>query len=161
MDEIRKIRIELPADRRGIGNLRLLPKAIVGSTSSQSLQTGLPQIPCIGKADNARAADKGNPYRDPIRPFGDTPFGLYKPAPILRLEPTHARMGSYFLPLDGTAGEALKAASNGRNGLGIHGGRGDRLVPTYGCIRLRDRDMAALAEAVGDCPVEVAIRVLR
>ena len=33
------------------------------------------QCPVLGKADNARAAAAGNPTRNPLLPFGDTPRG--------------------------------------------------------------------------------------
>jgi len=114
---------------------------------------------CLGKADNERAAKEGNPSRDPILPYGDTPLGGYVPAKVVRFDPPHHRMGAIAIPLIGASGDALQARVRGkRTGLFIHGGRGDdRLVPTYGCLRLRDRDMAEIARLVGDSIVEVTI----
>lgn len=34
---------------------------------------------CLGKADNRKARDKGNPDRDSRKPYGDTPTGTYAP----------------------------------------------------------------------------------
>ncbi len=112
---------------------------------------------CLGKADNEKAAKVGNAARDPLKPYGDTPVGDYAPARVTTFKPPHPRLGLYGIELIGEAGQALGAMAE-RSGLWVHGGRGDgRLVPTYGCLRLLDRDMAAVARRVGDDLVRVTI----
>ena len=50
------------------------------------------------------------------------------------------------------------AMENGRRGLGIHAGRGnDRLVPTFGCIRLRDKDMQHIQSLAQDHQFKISI----
>lgn len=112
---------------------------------------------CLGKADGQQAAKVGNPSRNPVRPYGDTPLGRYAPARLTTFNPPHPRLGLYGIELIGEAGPALAAMAE-RAGLWVHGGRGDgRLVPTYGCLRLLDRDMAAVARRVGGDLVRVTI----
>lgn len=133
------LRVTLPRDRRQSGDFALIDPA--GNTM---LVGG-----CLGKADGDRALQAGNPARDPIQPYGDTPTGRYAPAQILPLVPRHPRMGDYAISMIGVDGQARQAMAR-RTGLYIHGGRGDgRLVPTYGCLRLLDRDMLAIERRVG------------
>src|SRR5690349_7872300 len=113
-------------------------------------------VPCLGRADAYAAAQHGNPGRNPLRPYGDTPVGSYdctllSPGDNLRSYGPHGRIA-----LRATAGDALAAANSGvdadpddghRSGLLIHGGApGPRggLRPTHGCLRLSDENMAAL-----------------
>ena len=114
-------------------------------------------LPCLGKADNTRAAAHGNSRRDPVHPWGDTPTGLYAPARVVWFA-ARTPLGEAWLPLEGVHGDALTARHNGRTGLGIHAGRGSgRLVPTYGCVRLRARDFYTMLCVVGDRRVDVEI----
>ena len=114
--------------------------------------------PCLGRADNQRAAQASNARRIAIRPDGDTPTGVYKPARLVRFEREHRRMGIGWLPLDGLFGQCCRALEMGRTGLGIHAGRGNtRLVPTYGCIRLLDKDFLELMERAGDQLIRTVI----
>jgi len=141
------LRVSLPRDRRQSGDFELLDAA-----GNKVLVGG-----CLGKADNEQAIKAGNAARDPIRPYGDTPSGLYRPARVLHLVPRHQRMGDYAIPMIGAAGQALGAMA-ARTGLYVHAGRGDaRLVPTYGCLRLLDRDMLAIQRRVGDSLITVEI----
>jgi hypothetical protein len=153
-----KISITLPADRTKQGRLWLfMDEGLVG----------LADIPCLGKADNARAALEGNPSRDPLKPYGDTPTGRYRAVKAEERKPPHHRMGRYVIPLIGHAGDALLATSprDGlptRTGLYIHGGPAEAkydagLVPTLGCIRLRNRDIAMLFAKLDGMPVEIEI----
>jgi hypothetical protein len=136
-----KIRITLPPDRTLPGRL----------TYAQIT------VPCLGKADNARAAVHGNPKRNPVHPWGDTPTGRYAPARAVWFA-TRTPLGEAWLPLEGVHGDALTARHNGRTGLGIHAGRGSgRLVPTYGCVRLRARDFYAMLSEAGERRIEVEI----
>ncbi len=147
-----RLSITLPADRVRPGRLRLLSGGDV-----------LLDMPCLGKADSGRALKEGNPARDPLKPYGDTPGGTYRAARIRVFDPEHQRMGRYAIPLIGRGGPALKAMDL-RTELYIHATPGndanrgtDRLIPTYGCIRLLDADMEALAQRLGDRLVEIEI----
>lgn len=144
----------LPKDRTKPGTLLLL-----ADSGAQLLAA-----PCLGKSDNQKAADNGNPTRDPTRPWGDTPTGMYRSAKVRRFDPEHVTLGPYAIKLDGVSGQALEAVKGGRTELYIHAtrtndaGRGeDRLIPTYGCLRLEDDDMKALVAAIGDTTVEIEI----
>lgn len=113
-------------------------------------------VPCFGKADNFSAQQHGNPTRDPLRPYGDTPLGTYiarraLPGDNLRSYGPHDRISLW--PIEG---QALRAAQDGdpavlddghRSGLMIHGGApasGGGLRPTHGCLRLSNDDIARL-----------------
>jgi hypothetical protein len=117
---------------------------------------------CLGKADGKAASAAGNPSRDPVLENGDTPTGLYAPARALLIppaDPNFAHMGAWFIPLIGVSGDAARAKNAGRKGLALHAGRGDdRLVPTHGCLRVRDGDMAELVDTLnGRLVDEIAI----
>lgn len=144
-----RIFVYLPTDRWKPGFLRLFDP-----NGTKMLY----DMPCRGKADGGRATKEGNPARDPAKPFGDTPSGLYRPSRITRFSPSHKTLGPLAILLEGQTGEALKAAQQGRTGLALHGGRGDdQLMATHGCIRVFDRDMALLAGAIGDAPVKLEV----
>ena len=58
----------------------------------------------------------------------------------------------------GLQGDAATAVECGRTGLGLHAGRGDdRLVPTYGCLRITDLHFDRLAECLDGDAVEIRI----
>ena len=135
-----KIVVSLPRNRSSLGKLALID-------DSGELIYG--PVRAYGKADNAMAARKGNPTRDPKRPFGDTPSGGYavrfSPAPMA----DRSTYGQYRVGfLDPLSGDALTAEENGRTGLWLHGGtvRDGQLRPTYGCIRVDDGTMLELYE---------------
>ena len=70
-----------------------------------------------------------------------------------------SRLGPAWIPIIGVHGDALTARQNGRVGLGIHGGLGnDKLIATYGCVRMLDKDFGRLDELLGDAEVGVTIR---
>lgn len=118
----------------------------------------LGDMPCRGKADNARAAKAHNADRDPTRPWGDTPSGTYRPSSMTRFRSSHRTLGPLAILIEGETGDALAAKQKGRTGLAVHGGRGDdKLMATYGCVRMFDRDMLALSEAIGSDPVQVIV----
>ncbi len=149
-----RIAVLLPKDRTRPGTLRLLDDA----------GTPMLAMPCLGKSDNAKALENDNPTRDPTKPWGDTPAGTYRPAKVRRFTPEHATLGPYAIPLIGIGGQALEAVKGGRTELYIHatrtndGGRGeDRLIPTYGCLRIEDDDMRALVEVLGETMAEIEI----
>lgn len=144
-----RIKIFLPADRARAGVLRVFK----GPTQEYMMDR-----PCLGKADNARAAKAGNPTRDPALPYGDTPTGEFAVSRYFPFAETHPRIGDGWIPMTGLSGQAEDAVRGGRTGLGIHAGRGnDRLVPTYGCVRLLDSDMAWLAKLVGDSEIRTEV----
>lgn len=147
------IRVQLHANRDELGTLTLV------TDGGRSL---LAMIPCLGQADAKSAAAKGNPERDPLKPFGATPVGKY--ACYL----TDARSQDFdyvrtygphgVISLDPIDGAALTAKRNGRWGLLIHGGAPSGIAwmkrhwkglrPTFGCIRVRDEDMKELLAAI-------------
>ncbi len=146
-----RIVIQLPADRRQLGVLRLL------DASGKALLSAH----CLGLADRAAATAHGNPSRDPLKPFGDTPLGEYKCIVNFHPETVAATIHSFgpygWIDLIPTAGPALQSAHNGRAGLRIHSGdpnpayaQWNGLRPTYGCVRIPDADMLALMRGVKD-----------
>ncbi|MFQ5954015.1 MAG: hypothetical protein ACE5JZ_03015 [Kiloniellales bacterium] len=143
--------IALPRDRRNSGTLRLLDLAS---------DTMLCAAPCLAKADAQGARRKGNPTRDPRRPWGDAPCGHYPRTRIVWFaERTPIGEAAIPLPLETAIGsEAEAARTNGRSGLYIHAGRGSgRLRATYGCVRLGFRDFVSLLHAIGEREVDVTI----
>ncbi len=142
-----RILIRLPHDRAQPGSLNLVDIE----------PTVLFSCDCLGKADGQRALAEGNRQRDPLKPYGDTPTGEYAAARVRTHEPPHPRMGPLSIALIGIAGDAVRAKQD-RVGLAIHAGRGDgHLIPTYGCIRLRDRDLADLAAVMAGRAAEIFI----
>ena len=144
------LRIFLPRDRSKPGFFHLFD--IDGHAV-------LTNIRCLGKADAERAIGEGNPDRHPDLPYGDTPAGTFEPTALQMFPTPHPRMGTGCIPLVGASGQALDAKLRGRTGLAIHAGRGDdRLVPTYGCIRLLQRDFDEVAKLLADAePLNVTV----
>lgn len=135
-----KINVLLHADRFMPGRLRYY------SAGQQLI------FACDCLARSAGILDKltGAVRRDPLQYRGDTPTGIYALTFISRLARPPRGIGGLWIGLDPVSGQALRAEQLGRKGLGIHAGRGNgALRPTHGCIRLRDADMQALADAVG------------
>lgn len=148
--------VELHRDRWHEGSLKLLEYEGFGEGQAKELLSG---IRCRGKADTARAERADNPTRDPTKPYGDFPTGDYKPTQLNIFTHPHARIGIGWIPLEGISGQALDALNGHRTGLGIHAGRGDeRLVATYGCLRVRDTDFKKMHEIIGRKPVYVMCR---
>lgn len=116
---------------------------------------GLFSCACLGRS----AGDpRRNPSADPLRWRGHTPTGSFALTSFTTLSAAIRGIGRYWIALDPVAGQALAAEQAGRKGLGIHGGRGDVLMPTHGCIRLRDRDMLALRDVLGKARFTVSVR---
>ena len=97
------------------------------------------------------AAAKGNPTRNPLLPFGDTPLGFWKATIGPRFtKPEDVRTyGPHrVIMLRALGGAALIAEQQGkRSGIWSHSGAlgwGGRLRPTYGCIRKADEHQAAI-----------------
>ena len=104
------------------------------------------RCPCLGKADNAKAAEMGNPTRNPLLPFGDTPTGLYRLTKAGPWSPASTYGVHPVVVMNPISGDALRAAST-RSGIWLHGGAPGRnsatafLRPTHGCLRVADDDM--------------------
>ncbi len=137
-----RIVVTLRPDRGVPGVLRLL--GLDGRVVVQGF--------CLGLADRAAAEKVGNPSRDPVKPFGNTPTGEYMGA-LLGYVPKPARSygASQPIMLDPVSGQALEAARNGRAGLWIHSGDltpGGFLRPTFGCVRVTPATHAVLVQAI-------------
>jgi len=146
-----RIQVELPANRWNKGVL-----TVIGD-DGESVFT----CPARGKADGGRAKRADNPERYPVLPYGDTPLGDYAPTRLIRFAEPHRRLGWGWIPLEGAAGDARTARVAGkRTGLGIHAGRGERLMATYGCLRLRQSDFDSLATLFRGATIEVSIMAM-
>lgn len=109
---------------------------------------------CYADADGAEAAKHGNLSEDPLKPFGDHPFGTYVVTDV-RWSTTDKQRelyGPVRLALDPVNGDALVAKQNGRTGLAIHGGplRDGMLRATFGCLRVDDETAEALGSAAAE-----------
>lgn len=143
-----RLHVYLPSNRNATGWLH-----VFGPEGKH-----LAEVECRGKADSAKATSTGNPGRDPTLPYGDMPSGRFELTEITPTGSNAAKLGPLWIPLTGKDGEASVAKINGREGLGIHGGRGDgELIATYGCLRLRDRDFALIKSLIGTDQVSVQI----
>jgi lipoprotein-anchoring transpeptidase ErfK/SrfK len=70
-----------------------------------------------------------------------TPPAVFAPEYLKKFGPNP------FIVLDPTSGPALRAKQNGRHGLLIHGGdlnAQGKLRPTFGCVRVFNKDMKDL-----------------
>src|SRR5258708_36575878 len=122
------ILVELPVDRTKLGRISLTGPA----------GTAWGPAPCYAKSDDKQAATRGNPKRDPLQPFGDTPLGDYSctaahPAVTPHISRSYGPNG--YVVLKAVGGEAKIAEKNGRFGLLIHGGdlnAKGALRPTFG-----------------------------
>lgn len=106
-------------------------------------------VRCRGEADNTGAMQHGNPQEDPKRSYGDHPYGLYRVAQLLYDPKPALSYGPVFIAINPVGGEAWEARLAGRTGFGIHGGalhEDGRLRETYGCLRVDDDTVLALAE---------------
>lgn len=124
-----RLRAVLPTNRWLAGTLMV-------EDDSGSVVLG--PFPCRGKADGYIAGVHSNPDRDPTRPFGDHPAGLYLISVVQRDKPPAHSYGPFFLLMDPMSGDALTAKENGRTGLAIHGGdlnADGSLRATEGCLR--------------------------
>ena len=141
-----RVEITLPKDRSTVGKLQAFDDAG---------QSALGPVNCLGRADSTDAKLHGNPQRDSLRSFGDTPTGGYRIAQLVSHQHSESDVHTYgtypAVLLDPTAGDALKAKQNGRFGLMIHGGApsaSGKLRPTHGCVRLAENDQRDLVSIV-------------
>ncbi|ARR54774.1 hypothetical protein HY78_15690 [Rhizorhabdus wittichii DC-6] len=86
-------------------------------------------------------------------------MGRYLRTRVIRLPRPIVGIGRRWISLTPQAGQALEAEKAGRDGLGIQAGRGDeRLLPTYGGIRILERDMSVIERLTLDLPFYVLIK---
>ncbi len=129
-----KIVVTLPIERRDPG----------------MITDGIDTWRCLGKADNAAATLHGNPTRDPTRPYGDHPDGVSRVG-VRQSTPAEAHSyGPWKLTLSAVSGDVKtrEDCEPGWDGLEVHGGEltpGGALRPTYGCLRVDNDAIAALA----------------
>ena len=112
---------------------------------------------------SARVAKKhGNADCSPLLPFGHPATGTYVVAASLPPGYVHKKRARRYgrvgaLLISPTGGDALRATSNGRKLVAIHGGPRDtknRLRPTRGGIRLSNTHMGKLIAAINDAQRE-------
>lgn len=139
-----QIKVALFADRTKVGTL---------TVSNDTGLTLAGPFPAYGKADNQAAASRGNPTRNPLFSFGDTPTGGYRGVRN-NLAQTPKNSSTYgpqaIITLDPVSGQAKIAKQNGRFGLLIHGGdlnAAGKLRPTFGCVRVANASMVAILAA--------------
>lgn len=144
-----RILVRLTPERRRCGTLAVFddagelvfaPFAVAGLASTQAAKSG------------------GNPARNPLLPYGDTPKGTYRARPLQPGEfAASSDLGSGgAILLEPIAGDAALAEANGRFRLFIHGGRpgsAGALRATAGSLRVSDEALAILlALLANDAP---------
>jgi hypothetical protein len=105
-----------------------------------------------GRSSDALASANGNPSRNPLFRFGDTPIGGYEARDILKSGKgtpfEAAQFGSNGVAvLVGVSGDAALAEANGRFHILIVGGKlssAGELRSTAGSLRLSDQDQRVL-----------------
>jgi hypothetical protein len=115
-------------------------------------------VPVAGRSSDARAEQHGNPRRDPLLRYGDTPTGTYRATRILKsgegtLYEHHAYGPHGVIVLEAVSGDAALADAAGRHRLFIEGGdigRRGNIRSTTGALRLTNTHQAALLAALGD-----------
>lgn len=143
------LKITLHEDRRQPGELALYAPGGLALGAQPLFRCS-----CTGRS----AGHATNPTRDPLKFRGHTPTGDYAVTFVTALARPSTGIGSLWIGLDPIGGQAQLAENAGRTGLGIHGGRGDQVYKmTHGCIRLLDKDMAALAKTAGKLRFTVSI----
>jgi hypothetical protein len=113
-------------------------------------------FPVAGRSTDARAAANGNPSRNPLVRFGDTPTGVYQVRDVLksgRATPFEAaRFGpNGIVVLEAVSGDAVLAEGNGRFHILIVGGKlsaTGKLQSTAGSLRLSDENQRTLNKAL-------------
>jgi hypothetical protein len=138
------LNVLLPADRTKLGRFSLI------DGSGQQL---LGDCPVLGKADNAMALEHKNAERDPMKPFGDTPLGVYVCVVIPASPNQHSYGPNRRLLLVPKSGPCVVAEDPPacRRGIEWHGGGLNSafgywggLRPTDGCLRSHDEDIARI-----------------
>lgn len=139
----------LPKDRIGEGTIEWDNDSGCGCPQSQTAR-------CRGKADSQKAAEMGNPTRDPRRPWGDHPAGRYVVTGVRETSVwDYIKYGPFKIdiqPEDLSSDDECAARENaeaGDDGILIHGGApqpdGVSLRATYGCLRVGDATAITLS----------------
>ncbi len=139
------LNVKLPKNRNILGHAELVTAA--GEVLIDSM-------PCLGLADSVAAALHGNVTKDPLKPYGNTPIGLYGmiliPASIGDPQGYGPNQRFLLAPRSGPCVIA-ETEANGRAGILLHGGalnpkleQWQGMRPTYGCLRFLDSDVARL-----------------
>lgn len=137
--------ISLPRDRSLVGQLRIYDR------EGGDLIYG--PVGCLGKADNARAAEEGNPSREPAKGYGDTPTGNFTWRSVGKGSSKRTFGPHRRWAMRGQTGDFLKREEAARArgvataAIMIHGGdltKNGVLRPTFGCPRVHNDDMAAM-----------------
>ena len=123
----------------------------------------LDTVPVLAKADNATAAAHGNPDRDPQKPYGDTPTGLWTATVIPPGGDEHAYGPIRRLLLAPKSGPCTTAK---RESIECHGGdlnmaylQWKYLRPTHGCLRFTNSDIATITQLASTCGGETLVNV--
>lgn len=157
-----KILVALPDNRFGLGQWSLLD-------DDEIVQLG--PYAADGKADNAMAAAKGNPTRDPKKQFGDTPLGEYE-GKLSFVPDTPENRRAYGLPDDSKSipvihlkpisGDGLTRQQNEDKAAGHHVEMGllihagppnaqNQLRSTHGCLRVWGKDFSLVVPVIKAC----------
>jgi len=139
---------------------------LLGALSVLAPQAGEPKFsvvatsPCLCISDNAQAIAHGNPTRNPLLPYGDTPTGVYM-ATVIPPGDANGYGVNRRLFLTPVSGDGVKAEQppGNRAGLLVHGGAlnphytfWDGLRPTYGCVRVPDDGMKRILDVIDQHP---------
>ena len=154
-----EIRIVLPPDRSRAGTLSVHDhkgKRLAGP------------FPVLGLSDYSTAKVRGNPIRDPLRTFGNTPTGSYAIVTIAESK-SGSRLGElrstsgYFtygregvIVLRALTGDAVVARTHGRTSIWLHGGELNsigELRPTNGCLRVPPGVIGIIRSVIAEMPL--------
>ncbi len=112
-------------------------------------------FPVAGRSGDKFAALHGNPARNPLLRYGDTPEGIYRVTGFVgtgtKASYDHDRGPHEAIVIEAVSGDAALAEANGRYRLLIEGGAagiGGMIRSTAGSLRLYDHDQAALLAAL-------------
>lgn len=142
-----RLSVEFPVNRDRCGELKLL---------DEQGRTVCGPFPVAGRASDVTARNNGNPTRNPLFRYGDTPVGSYRVQSLLKSGPRTNFPASQWGPngvvvIEPVDGEAAIAEANGRFRFLITGGdlsNDGGLVSTAGGLRLSNRHMRALVRAL-------------
>ena len=138
---------------------RSIPGVLIVDLCDQCKEIPIVGMPCLGQSDKLAATKHGNPDRDPLKPYGNTPTGIYNGTVTVAGANTRSYGPNKRILLTPVSGDALLAKT--RWGLMIHGGdtkpNGDLRV-THGCIRVSNESMEVLIDlAESNAPITVSV----
>jgi hypothetical protein len=144
-----RIVVELPQNRDLCGSL------LVFGTAAETL---CGPFAVAARANDRLAGARGNPARNPLHRFGDTPTGTWRVREILPSGPETNFPPAEFGPhgvvvLEATGGDAALADANGRFRILIQAGDPSpdgRLRATAGALRLSNDAQRQLIAAIGE-----------